>query len=163
MSVQIYQKGQSLEATQAMKRSKSDTNIEVTSIIDKDQSTWNFQSASTIPKSYNSNDIINWLKASRSDTNQFQQTNMEQANNQTNLLKLQLQQISNQIIQLQLHLTTLTQLDSDSDEVINNITSIQENIDDFVIKVIITFCVVAHLWLAVGYRYNNKLVIALYL
>ena len=53
---------------------------------------------------------------------------MDHSTSQLNLLKLQHQQISNQIIQLELHLSTLSQIDNDSEEVLNNISNIEESI-----------------------------------
>ena len=112
-----------------MKRSKSDSNIEVTSLIDQDQRSWKFNSVSTIGSNFNPIGVINWMKSSETKLFSNKTLQMDYSTNQTNMLRSQLQQISNQILQLQLHMTTLTQLDSDSDETINNITSIQHNLD----------------------------------
>ena len=65
----------------------------------------------------------------KSESNETKITTMDHSTNQPNILKLQLQQINNQITQLRLHLTTLTQLDNDSDEVITSIENVEDNIN----------------------------------
>ena len=112
-----------------MKRSKSESNIEVTSLIDKDQNSWKFNSESTVGNNFNPTNVIEWMKASEVPSLVSERIKMDHSTNQTNILRLQMQQIANQILQLQLHLTTLTQLDSDSDEVITHTTSIQRELD----------------------------------
>ena len=98
MSLSITKDGEFGVNPQTMKRSKSESNIEVSSLIDKDQSIWNLQSTSTIGKNFNPANVINWIKTSTPQSTIPLTTKMDHSTNQTNLLKLQLQQVSNQIV-----------------------------------------------------------------
>ena len=112
-----------------MRRSRSENNIDVPPSIDKDQNSWKFKSNTTLNPNYDSTDIPNPGNLEKSESNETKITTMDHSTNQPNILKLQLQQINNQITQLRLHLTTLTQLDNDSDEVITSIENIEDNIN----------------------------------
>ena len=112
-----------------MRRSRSENNIDVPPSIDKDQNSWKFKSNTTLNPNYDSTDIPNPGNIEKGESRETKITKMDHSTNQPNILKLQLQQINNQITQLRLHLTTLTQLDNDSDEVITSIENIEDNIN----------------------------------
>ena len=110
-----------------MKRFKSDGNIDVPEIIDKDQSSWKFKSESSLNYNPAQNKITN--QQDEEKQKEANSKNMDHSTSQLNLLKLQHQQISNQVTQLELHLSTISQIDNDSDEVLNNISNIEESIN----------------------------------
>ena len=100
-------------------------NIDIPSNWNKDQNSWTLNKSECM--SIDSDFVNKWVQNYK--VPKMEQNTLSHSNNQINMLKIQLQQINNQIQQLQLHRATFNQLD-ETDEVLDNITNIDQNIDE---------------------------------